>query len=342
MNNLYAIISFRKSGPMKSFAALRGAQIHNSREKPILHAERPDVAPRHLVGSGDLVADVRKVLQGCGIDPRKLRKNGVIAYEAILTASPEFFVGLDEASSAERLEAWIAQQHAFVHNYFGSHRVVSLVVHLDELTPHAHVVVLPLVMKTDGRRSDGGLRWALVGRDISGPGEFDKLQDEYAAAMAVLGLSRGRKASGQSHLPVRDYRDKIAGELAAATLARADVERARAQIEWEMEDVARLRQSAREAWEQNEELVAANTEEMKSLMKLRWDLDESVDAMRRTIGRAVAFLTLGKKLAMSEVSGAVRELANAAFALVSEVREERDGPDMIEQVYVGLRAGMAR
>lgn len=90
MAKQYAIITFRDSGPMKTWAAVRGAQVHNSREKPIAHATA-DIAPEHLIGSGNLVADIQTRLIEHRIDPTNLRKNGVIAYEAVLTASPEFF-----------------------------------------------------------------------------------------------------------------------------------------------------------------------------------------------------------------------------------------------------------
>ncbi len=65
---------------------------------------------RHLVGGRNLVADVRHRLTSLGINPDCLSRNGVIAYEAILTASAECFdAGADE-ERRQRLEAWTEEQ----------------------------------------------------------------------------------------------------------------------------------------------------------------------------------------------------------------------------------------
>lgn len=203
MTKQYAIFTFRDTGPLKTWAAVRGAQVHNSREKPIAHASG-DAAPRHMIGSGNLVADVKNRLIEHGIDPTRMRKNGVIAYEAVLTASPAFFSDPSTGADPGVFQLWTVMQRGFLLEKYGSHRIVSLVLHTDESTPHLHAVILPLVHSPD-QRSGGKARWSLVGRSISGPGEFDRLQDDYAESMEDFGLSRGEVKSGQKHKPVKTY-----------------------------------------------------------------------------------------------------------------------------------------
>ncbi len=242
---MFAIITFRSTGPIKNWSAMRAANVHNARTKPLDHAVPGAPGPRHLVGGRDLVADVRRRLTSVGIDPDRLRRNGVIAYEAILTASAEFFDDGAEEERRQRLEAWTAEQVRWAKGRYGAHRVVSMVLHVDEKTPHVHLVVLPLDVKSDGRRSNDELRWSLVGRLVSGPGKFDEAQDAYSAAMTRFGLVRGVRGSGRKHEPVPVYLARMAAKEAdvdaAVSSLRCDaaavgVERERLTVRREMLD----------------------------------------------------------------------------------------------------------
>jgi len=155
MSKQYAIFTFRDSGPLKTWAAVRGAQIHNSREKPIAHAVNAS-APKHIVGTGNLTRDIQTRLLDHGIDPTRLRKNGVIAYEAVLTASPAFFPDFSMPGEVDLFRQWFVAQKAFLLEKYGEHRVVSLVLHADESTPHLHAVILPLVHGADNRSGGRG------------------------------------------------------------------------------------------------------------------------------------------------------------------------------------------
>ena len=175
MADQFAIITFRSTGPIKTWAAMRAANVHNARTKPLAHAVAGAPAPEHLIGTGDLVADVKRHLRGAKLDPDRLRKNGVIAFEAILSASAEFFEAGSDEERAGRLTAWKTAQRDWALKRYGAHRVASMVLHVDEKVPHIHLVVLPLEVKRDGRRKDADARWSLVGRTISGPGRFDEV-----------------------------------------------------------------------------------------------------------------------------------------------------------------------
>ena len=145
MGKHYAIATFRSTGPIKTWGGMRAAQVHNSRKKPIAHAEE-DVPPVHMIGSGDLVADTMAALRAHGFDPKTMRKNGVIAYELVLSASHGFFYpdDGDDAEDTDRFCRWAHAQQDFLAKKYGADRVVSLVAHLDERTPHMHAVILPL------------------------------------------------------------------------------------------------------------------------------------------------------------------------------------------------------
>lgn len=219
----FAIITFRHTGPIKTWAAMQATNVHNARTKPLDHAVPGADGPRFLIGGNDLIKDVKRNLKIAKIHPAKLRKNGVIAYEAILSASAEFFERGTEAERADRLERWTAAQVEWAKDRYGLFRVASMVLHTDEKTPHIHLVVLPLEVKSDKRRKDRDVRWSLVGRMISGPGQFDRAQDEYAQAMAPFGLVRGVKGSGRKHEPVPVYLKRMAEKEAAVNAERGEL-----------------------------------------------------------------------------------------------------------------------
>lgn len=278
MEQHYAIMTFRKSGPLKSWAAVRAAQVHNSREKPIPHAEA-DIPPHHMIGSGNLAGDIKDALRKHGIDPAHLRKNGVIAYEAVLTASLPYFQSWSAEERGPKFSAWLLAQEKFLLDKYGKHRVVSIALHLDERTPHLHAVILPLHQRVDGRSKDGAQKWTLVGRTISGPGKFDQLQDEYAAAMAPLGLCRGVRKSGRKHKPVSVYM----GELAAQ-----EAENARRGRELQ-EQFALLRHRQAEV-----------AEERETLRKERLAVASAIEALQEPVEMANQFMRLARAWPQSQ------------------------------------------
>jgi hypothetical protein len=167
----------------------------------------------------------------------------VLAFEAILSASPEFFERGSSEERAARLRKWATAQVDWAVERYGRHRIASLVLHLDEKTPHMHLVVLPLEVKSDKRRKDPTkVRWSLAGRTISGLGKFGQAQDAYGAAMSGFGLVRGIKGSGRKHEPVRSSlrgwasgrnerdagaveRQRVTAELDAAAKGAAEAQR---------------------------------------------------------------------------------------------------------------------
>ena len=242
--SMFAIITFRNTGPIKTWADMRAANVHNARTKPLEHALPGTPRPEHLIGSGDLVADVKLKLRAAGINPDHLRKNGVIAYEAIQSASAEFFEQGNESERSDRLSRWKAAQVDWAVKRYGHHRIASMVLHLDEKTPHIHMIVVPLEEKADGRRKDGAVRWSLVGRTISGPGRFDEVQDAYAAAMAPFGLQRGSRGSGRKHEPVPVYLARMAEKEREADELRSALFRDRDDLVAERSAVERIRADA--------------------------------------------------------------------------------------------------
>ncbi len=133
------------------------------------------------------------------IGDQTIRKNAVLAVEFLLTASPEYFRP-DNPSRAgyyepKRLEDFQQSACEWLVNRYGD-RIVRAELHLDESTPHIHAYMVPLDEqgKLNCRALLGGSRYRL-----------SELQDDFAQAMATLGLERGIKGSKAKHTEISKY-----------------------------------------------------------------------------------------------------------------------------------------
>ncbi|MBD2769683.1 plasmid recombination protein [Hymenobacter sp. BT664] len=123
------------------------------------------------------------------------RRDAVRLVELVLTASADGFArAADGLVPDMRDSAWVKDNLKFVREQFGEKNVVGAMLHQDEITPHLHVLVVPLT--PDGRLSC---------RDVFSPARLHQLQTDYAKAMAPHGLERGIKYSTANHEDVRRY-----------------------------------------------------------------------------------------------------------------------------------------
>lgn len=125
----------------------------------------------------------------------RLRGDAVHLVEVLLTASPEIFKRDAEGRSEDvRKTSWVQDNLDFVQQHFGKKNVVGFMLHQDEITPHIHVLVVPIT--ADGRLSC---------RDVFSPATLRQLQTDYAEAMAKHGLQRGILHSTAKHEDVRRH-----------------------------------------------------------------------------------------------------------------------------------------
>lgn len=193
----YAIMRIEK---IKTYQELAGVSDHNHRHH---HTDNADPSKRdfnkRLVGSTDIVRDLKALYQKFGIE--KLRKNGVLAVEMVLSFSPEW---IKEASgykpdAKDLVQAWAKKCMQWVKANFGDN-VVSCVYHGDESTPHLHLVLG--VSYFDEKRT----RWRLsADRFFGSKAKLSALQTSHAQAVESLGLQRGVKGSRASHQTLRQF-----------------------------------------------------------------------------------------------------------------------------------------
>ncbi len=206
----FCILHFDKIDKMASVAG-RGKHNERTRDTPNADPARAHLNEQ-LVGSGDTYADVQDRIDAAGIK-RKIREGQHRAVEYMLSTSPGHFDPADRETAkawAERSIDWARQRH-------GAENVVSAHLHMDEKTPHLHIMVVPIT--PDNR---------LSAKDFfNGKAKLREMHDSYHAAVAAFGLERGERGSKRQHVPMQQL---YARTEAAQAQARETVA-ARVQIE---------------------------------------------------------------------------------------------------------------
>lgn len=187
---------------------LNGASQHNFRTRPVLNANPTGtIIPLLNALDGDSFLQVvsdrygkwkqKKIDSHTGKRGAKMSRDPVVCVEVMLSASPEYFrPNCPEKAGyweLDRLNAWEEKLKSFVRAEFGKN-LVTLVLHLDEATPHAHALVMPFDENGNLNAKKVFNRQGLI-----------KLQDNYAKACIPLGLQRGLRGSKAEHEKVKSF-----------------------------------------------------------------------------------------------------------------------------------------
>ena len=187
------------------------AHNHNLRASKSKQEKNIDYSSSHknelLLGTRNTVATINKKVEQ-RTNKKKLRADANRAIEFVLSASPEHFYDFEKCNMTreewdnltpsnfvgrmnkywdrlnevkatlkqDKLDKWKHDTVEWVKKEFGEN-VVNLVLHLDEKTPHAHLLAVPLTK--EGK---------LSAKDFFNPDTAKRWQDDYAKA---TGLKRG-------------------------------------------------------------------------------------------------------------------------------------------------------
>ena len=143
---------------------------------------------------------------------RKIGKNQVQAIRILLTGTHEDMVQIEKEG---RLDEWCQDNIDWLQKTYGADNVVSIVLHMDESTPHLHATVIPIVeterkrkkkeeeVKRTYRRKAPAPR--LCADDVMSRTKLKNYQNTYAAAMQKYGLQRGVDGSEAQHISTHEY-----------------------------------------------------------------------------------------------------------------------------------------
>lgn len=133
------------------------------------------------------------------------KSRSVVADELMFTATHKFFDNM----SKEEIMRWANTCMNFVYNDLGykKEQILHAMLHMDELTPHIHCVVVPLVKKLDKRTNTE--RYTISKKQyIKDNIHLSKLQDIYNLRLRENGfeLERGIKGSDRKHIKIKEFK----------------------------------------------------------------------------------------------------------------------------------------
>ncbi len=143
----FAILRFQK----KKEGGIAHCERHNERKKAA-YKSNPDIDIElsaqnyHLAGPPRYTykREVNQKIKEAGC---RVRKDSIRMVETLITASPELMNAFDEQERHEYFERALE----FMQEKVGTGNIISAVVHMDEKTPHMHLVFCPIT--EDGRLS---------------------------------------------------------------------------------------------------------------------------------------------------------------------------------------------
>ena len=196
----YAIMRF-----VKHSGSAAGIEAHHERLKKE-YKSNPDIRTERSAGNVHLIKpemrysrEIKTRIEAARERNPKIvvKTNSVRFVDTLITATPEYFKGF----SMEIVKRYFQTALKFFEEKVTAKNIVSAVIHMDEKTPHMHLVFVPL---TDDDR--------LSAKDIiGGPAGCRKWQDEFYQRMAKSfpGLMRGRSAelTGRKHKETEEYKE---------------------------------------------------------------------------------------------------------------------------------------
>lgn len=135
-----------------------------------------------------------------------LRSNSIIMCQMVFTSDQTFFDKIGEKET----KRYFDECYRFICNYknLGEKNIISAVVHLDEGSPHLHLMFVPVVHTKD---KDGNNIDKICSRDFwKGRDSYRKLQDAYFKHVQSKGfdLERGMfvEDTNRKHYTVEEYK----------------------------------------------------------------------------------------------------------------------------------------
>jgi hypothetical protein len=223
----FAILSHSN---LKSHEKVAAAQAHNLREMPCPDTRADGHPPVELLTgmTGDYVARVTAVMNAHNVMIRPseelhtVYKGQTLAFEDVYSASLEYWNrnGDWKAKTAEEVLAdpLVERVVGFAKWRHGK-KLFSVTVHLDEETPHFHVLSVALhrietrgqgrLSKDPNKQRPLVWRWTLcAGSKVRGGGwALNKAQTLWAEYVSDLGLERGRDTSQMTKEERKEVRD---------------------------------------------------------------------------------------------------------------------------------------
>jgi len=342
---------------IKSWPQASKAEGHNTRTLNTPNAREGAPEPIELLPEqeGSYTDRIKKVLRDHDV-PERVRKNGVIATEDVYGASPEYWNrdGDWKTKDVEQIinDPLVQKCVSLARRKHGAH-LVSCSLHVDEESPHIHVIAVPLVHrehqlrgkkpKDCQRDADGNVidnrpkkaKWTLDASSLRGQSsQLEKFHDDWAAECADLRLVRGARGSdmtkeqrnerrsrqtGQSSMAekkARENRERLAAEASADRAVAGQLRESFERTMTEADEYERLAKEKSEAAKAAEELVnEMRAEAEAALARAKAQEQEWADLVLTTLDEQ---RVLAEKCEAAEAAVAAAETAKVKSDLQTD------------------------
>jgi hypothetical protein len=183
----------------KAMAAIAASSGHTMRQRPTPNADPHGPAPvvMHLADGETPYQAARHLLEGA----ERRNRDSVLCREIVLSASPSYFRPGRESMGGvfepDRVRVWAKAALAWTKRQWPD-QLASAVLHLDEMTPHLHLLCIPRVKTAAGV-------WKLNSKALFDRERLREMQTSYGEAMAPLGIRRGEPGSIATHAEARQF-----------------------------------------------------------------------------------------------------------------------------------------
>ena len=182
----YAILRTQK---LKSKQEVRRSLKHSFRAQETPNADPNRTLENTHIGAEDTLEALQKIDARL---PEKIRKNGVLVIEYLITASPEDM----QVKTRAQQDAYFTDARQWLEDRHSAENVVYTGIHRDETTPHMYAYAVPI----DGK---GNLNCRAF---LGGAKALSKMQTDFADRVGKKhALQRGIEGSKARHSKVRQF-----------------------------------------------------------------------------------------------------------------------------------------
>lgn len=334
----YVVMRFER---VKTWSRLHDIRRHNMREMECRHLEEDAPSPKQIIGSADVPAHVRDVLDGYGV---KERAGEVLALEFIVSTSREVFDGLEGLNYRSKLRAFLTCAcNAFSERFTIPGQIAAMVLHEDERTPHLHVVVIPLIHEPDNRRKDRSPSYRLSAkRVVGGRGDMSREQTRFASHFEAMGLARGKVRSGARHVSNRDHEARLEAACHVASAERDEWSRERTLLRTMAEELEHDRAAVEAVHLANEEKARRLAADRAQVEQMRADAEalkvraiERTKKLRRLLIEGERFERAFKALPVSQQPVRASAVLTASRSLTDASRQAVNDDEWLSAALLG-------
>ncbi len=196
---MFATINIQK---IKTDAELEARYRHNRRIGKISANVREEQMARNKhskKNTSEVSKDTFRKVQASRMaaGANQMRKTTVKAVELVMGASGEYFEGKSDAEVID----WAKTQIEWAKDYYKDRgKLIGTDLHLDETTPHIHLIFAPLTKKPD--KKTGKTLYTYSAKEFVGnKSEMNRMRSSHAEANMQYGLERGKNYYQEGEKP---------------------------------------------------------------------------------------------------------------------------------------------